>query len=568
MPAVAALPLRALVRQAPLKASPSQATAVPEWLDSLRPGWGARFTPVFEHLGLDTVARLRSMVAVEFDALETQLKQHGLRQAKVRHLRRAIEALTSAAKENSCDSLSTSPGISACLDYYESPMAAYFGESKFNLSSTLDADSPLGNVTNLEHNGLLHASPKASFFNGVCRDLSNKTCSESGLPCKSPMSAFFDGDDDWESIMSPESDVAKSSPAASVASNLSTSSVTNNFASSPGSSFIASPQGLSYVASSTGCNYMASPMIMQVVSPCFICVQSCETQNTMKSALRSTPNSKGRRVTWSAEVAEIAEVTEKSSLCLVDLLDENTSMTCPLARRVWLLSQDAEGTFEVQKALADSINDEERAVLAAELRGHVIEATQCPHANHVLRKVITSMSPPCLNFIVAELLSQGPQIVLELARHRYGCRILEGLLTHCPFEQVSGLVEALWPEAAALCMHMYGNFVMQQLLEHAPSTLRSQLFQVIHAKLVAMGLNFYGSTVLVKAMSYGNDREKLSLSRAILSVNGLLSAIAKSRHGKAILELVLDSLEDAEKHAAMEQSRFPPLKAPKCGRGC
>lgn len=130
------------------------------------------------------------------------------------------------------------------------------------------------------------------------------------------------------------------------------------------------------------------------------------------------------------------------------------------------------------------------------------------------------------------------------------------------------MVEALWPEAAGLCMNMYGNFVMQQLLEHAPSTLRSQLFQVIHAKLVAMGLNFYGSTVLVKAMSYGNDREKLSLSRAILSVNGLLSAIAKSRHGKAILELVLDSLEDAEKHAAMEQSRFPPLKAPKCGRGC
>jgi len=204
--------------------------------------------------------------------------------------------------------------------------------------------------------------------------------------------------------------------------------------------------------------------------------------------------------------------------------------------------------------------------MVAEINGHAFQATQCPHANHVLRKVITSAPPSALHLIVVELMSQGAKGIIELARHRYGCRILEGLIAHCPFGQISVMVESLLADAAALSMHMYGNFVIQRLLEQCPPASRSQLFQMMRANLVAMGTNFYGSAVLVKGMTHGTDAEQLLLARAILRVNGLLAAIAKYRHGKTILELVLPVLEDLEKDGAVKQLAAPPLKAHKTVR--
>jgi len=286
----------------------------------------------------------------------------------------------------------------------------------------------------------------------------------------------------------------------------------------------------------------------------------------MKSALRMAPRVKVRHVSWKADVAEVREVSAKASLCLADLLDTTTSKKSPLAGRVWQLSQDAKGTFEVQKAFDNCSDEEERAEMVAEISGHAFQATQCPHANHVLRKVITSAPPSALHFIVGELMSQGAKGIVELARHRYGCRIIEGLLTHCPFAQIHVMVESLLAEASTLCMHMYGNFVIQRLLEQCPSASRSRLFQMMCANLVAMGTNFYGSTVLVKGMTHGTDKEQLLLARAILGVNGLLAAIAKYRHGKSILELVLPVLEDLEKDGAVKQLTVPPLKGAKTGR--
>lgn len=284
--------------------------------------------------------------------------------------------------------------------------------------------------------------------------------------------------------------------------------------------------------------------------------------------MRTTPKNKERRVSWSEEMVEVREVVAKSPLCLEDLLSKPESNVTPVAKCAWQLSRDAQGTFEVQKALDDCSDDEARAALAAQLHGHVFEATQCPHANHVLRKVITLLPPSALDFVIVELMAQGRSGIIELARHRFGCRILEGLVTQCPLEQLQTMVQILLGEAPALCTHMYGNFVMQRLLEHVQPNPRAQLLNVLHSNLVVMGTNFYGSTVLVKAMSHGNEEEKLKLARAILEVDGLSTAIAKYRHGKTIFELVLNVVGESSKDVAMRQFHLPPLKAPKCGRGC
>jgi hypothetical protein len=284
----------------------------------------------------------------------------------------------------------------------------------------------------------------------------------------------------------------------------------------------------------------------------------------LKAALRKTSkgaSSKARSVSWAEDVRE------KAPLKLTELLAMPVFDVSSISSRVWQLSQDPQGTFEVQKALDACASEEARWALAAELRGNVWEAAQCPHANHVLRKVITSMASPALNFIISELLSKGSSAVTDLARHRYGCRIIEGLLIHCTQEQMSVAVECLFTDACALCIHMYGNFVMQRLLEHSSAAHRELLMNVVQGNVVPIGSNFYGSAVLGKALEFGSTVERRLLTRAVLSVEGLLSAVARHKHGKAAADLVVSIAEGAEKTRAVAQLASPPLKMPKLGRG-
>ena len=59
-----------------------------------------------------------------------------------------------------------------------------------------------------------------------------------------------------------------------------------------------------------------------------------------------------------------------------------------------------------------------KAMLASELRGHVREVLESPHANHVLQRSIEVMCPSTLAFVLTELLEWGRPVTV--ARHRYG----------------------------------------------------------------------------------------------------------------------------------------------------
>merc|ERR1712100_32989 len=99
------------------------------------------------------------------------------------------------------------------------------------------------------------------------------------------------------------------------------------------------------------------------------------------------------------------------------------------------------------------------------------ELYQSPHGNHVVTKIITVMPPTALQSLILEL--QGR--VVNVARHQYGCRLLERLLEHCPVNQVACVIEELLSDAEPLCRHPYGNFVMQHIFEHGSQAWKEQI---------------------------------------------------------------------------------------------
>merc|ERR1712139_268606 len=87
--------------------------------------------------------------------------------------------------------------------------------------------------------------------------------------------------------------------------------------------------------------------------------------------------------------------------------------------QVWSLAQDAKGSRAVQQALEDAESESVRGSIARELRGHILDAMQCPHANHVLQKCASILEASSLQFVIDEIAREDAQTICKLAQHRY-----------------------------------------------------------------------------------------------------------------------------------------------------
>jgi len=236
------------------------------------------------------------------------------------------------------------------------------------------------------------------------------------------------------------------------------------------------------------------------------------------------------------------------------------------------LSRDAKGCRLVQEELDRARGDEERAALAQELRGHVWELIRSPHANHVLQKFIQVLPPQALQFIVDELVATpraaGRTCVSQAARHRFACRVVERLVEQCPVEIARALLDQLVEDGVALCSHPYGNFVVQHMLEHAPREHRARLNRLLEQNVHVAETQCHARAVLSKALTQAEGEELTSLVRVILGRPGLLSSMARTRHGHAGVAHLLRSLSgpDAAEVVLLLEAEKSVFKSTRFGR--
>jgi len=235
-----------------------------------------------------------------------------------------------------------------------------------------------------------------------------------------------------------------------------------------------------------------------------------------------------------------------------------------IAGRVWSLSQEAHGCRQVQAALDAAGSDGVREAWAGELRGHVLQASKCPHANHVLQKCIGLLRPAAVQFVIDEMLAGA---VSQTARHKYGCRILQRLVEHCPAQQVRPLVETLVPEVGMLSRHPYGNYVVQNLLQRATEDQRHRMVGILAKDIRFLGSEACGCAVVSTALSYAPEADRQTLARSLCDEPGLLVFMACTRHGHVAVLRVLELLEGDERHEASRrlQSEAGALRVSRYG---
>jgi pumilio RNA-binding family len=232
---------------------------------------------------------------------------------------------------------------------------------------------------------------------------------------------------------------------------------------------------------------------------------------------------------------------------------------------LWILSCDSTGCREVQQAFYDTDGDAERVQLASELKGHVWEAARHPHANYVLQAVITTMRPFDLQFVIDEILGaddEREKRVVKLARHKFGCRVLQRILEHCSTEQVSGIVHPLILSASKCSQHIYAHYVMQHICEFGSPEQQLQISMTFSSDPQILAENTFAAGVAAKLFEHSEKDCSVSLAMVLLADERVVPRMSSSRKGHAAVKAMLAILEGEDRELACSQIQTE-LNSPK-----
>lgn len=264
----------------------------------------------------------------------------------------------------------------------------------------------------------------------------------------------------------------------------------------------------------------------------------CSTPTSVPSFASSEMVSQGSFSRQST--ADAADATETTSTGTEDAVEPVSVAGC-----VWDLSQRHKGCRLVQQAL-EHCGEADRAMLAQELKGHIVEASRSPCGNYVLQKLIQVLRPQSCQFIIHELM-EDPEEVCDLARHQYGCRILQRLFENCQAEQMEQIVHVLLKEASTLVCHSYGTYVMQQIFDFGTETQRRKLCDVLlAARSNHLCNDEHATQVLQKALQHAPQQVQLAESLV-----QQLPQMAKGRHSHQTVITAMQLLPEKESERAI-----------------
>lgn len=201
------------------------------------------------------------------------------------------------------------------------------------------------------------------------------------------------------------------------------------------------------------------------------------------------------------------------------------------------LAFGAQGCRVVQDALKD-LPEKEADALAAELQGHIQSAIESPHANYVVQKIVEVLRPAKSRFVVEEL--QG--IACKVARHKYGCRVIQRLLEHHAKtdDAMAALIANILLDVKDLSRSAYGHHVVVALIEHGTDEQTKTVAHALCEHIDALMHSRHARHVLIGAMRTCSAEDQQHVVAALFSSSERVSTMAASKNSKHLIEAALE----------------------------
>jgi hypothetical protein len=235
-------------------------------------------------------------------------------------------------------------------------------------------------------------------------------------------------------------------------------------------------------------------------------------------------------------------------------------LSAMLPGNILALSLNASGCRVVQKLLDLAFPDEVlHAIIHPEISSKILSLCMDVNGNHVVQKyidVVEGKRAGC-GFIIDAVVGSGD--IIKIASHCYGCRVVQRLMSRCPLEDVSPVLEALCssPETIAkLSEDVFGNYVMQHAIEHGRTIDRERISLCLASMdILKLGCSKYASNVVEKSIRFHNRPipnagesvvvTKLVINSILMSVDpitgepGILT-LMKDKYGNYVVRAVIE----------------------------
>lgn len=227
------------------------------------------------------------------------------------------------------------------------------------------------------------------------------------------------------------------------------------------------------------------------------------------------------------------------------------------------LALDSEGCHVIQQALS-VVNQKEAAELASELRGHIRIAIESKYGNYVVQKIVEVLPISVASFVVEEL--RG--IAGEMARHRYGCRILCRLFEHSGTEaRTAELINDLLSDVKELSRHAYGYHVVRCILEHGLTEHRTHVAMSLCNGAPRHAKHRHASFVIEKALVHCDEKARDVLAYELLQRKEVIVDLARHQFGRHVASQLVRSPGSCSEKALLNlREGLPQVQTSKHGR--
>lgn len=226
------------------------------------------------------------------------------------------------------------------------------------------------------------------------------------------------------------------------------------------------------------------------------------------------------------------------------------------------LAFDASACRVVQAAL-EHAPEHVAASLALELRGQVRAAIHSPHANHVIQKMIDVLPACHTQFVLEEVIGAAA----ELAKHRFGSRVLTRLVHRHSCELAIALTNELVHDVSDLSRHTFAHYVMEAVLDNAQDKELHFIANALRSDLARNAKNRSGTHVVERALLRCEVDDRNAMMMELFQHANAMVSLVENQFGchvaKSLLRIPGPHLAHAKGH--FEEAK-PLLQKTKYGR--
>ena len=209
-----------------------------------------------------------------------------------------------------------------------------------------------------------------------------------------------------------------------------------------------------------------------------------------------------------------------------------------LRGNVGVLSLHPSGCRVVQRAL-ERVEPATRSAMARELEHTVLKCVTDQNGNHVVQKCIETADPPeAVQFMLDAFRGQ----VVPLARHPYGCRVLQRIIEHCTAAQAAPLVDELLAAVDTMLTDQFGNYVVQHVMTGGTPRQRRAVVRATRGRVLELSRHKFASNVMEKCVEFGDpaDCDSTIVAELLHAGGAPLLALATDPYGNYVVQKLLD----------------------------